>query len=89
LQLSKPAEALAKLLPLVNGIRHTYRNRNELQTEMIEPLMSLAYLYNRLKEPEKALEAIKEISDSFGPQLMYMYIPALHALMAEVMCQKQ
>jgi phosphohistidine phosphatase SixA len=76
--------ALAKLLPLVNGIRHTYRDRNELRTQMFEPLWTLSDVYNQLNQPEKALEAIKEIFDSLEPQLIYSHVPMLHARMAEV-----
>jgi hypothetical protein len=85
MQWSKPGAALAKLLPLVNGIRHTYRDRNELRTLLVDPLTILAYIYNvLLNEPKKALEAIKEILDSLEPELIYSYVPVLHARMAEV-----
>jgi hypothetical protein len=68
----------------VNGIRHTYRDRNELRTQMVEPLRTLSNIYNQLNEPEKALEAIKEILDSLEPELIYSYVPELHARMAKV-----
>jgi hypothetical protein len=87
LRWSKPGAALGKLLPLVNGIRHTYRDRNELRTQLVEPLTTLVHVYNLLNEPEKALEACKEILDSLGPQLMYAFVPVAYARMAEVIVQ--
>jgi hypothetical protein len=68
----------------VNGIRHTYRDRNELRTQMDEPLTTLAYVHLLSKEPEKALEASKEILDSLGPQLAHYKFPVLYTRMAEV-----
>ena len=84
MQWFKPGAALAKLLPLMNGIRQSYRNRSELRTQLVEPLTTLSYVYNLLNEPEKLLEVCKEILDALGPQLMYYYVPLVHARMAEV-----
>jgi hypothetical protein len=51
---------------------------------MVEPLITLSDVYKLMDEPEKALEASKEILDSLEPQLIYSYVPVLHARMAEV-----
>jgi hypothetical protein len=51
---------------------------------MDEPLTTLAYVHLLSKEPEKALEASKEILDSLGPQLVHYKFPALYTRMAEV-----
>ena len=88
MQWSKPGTALAKLLPLVNGIRQTYGNRSELRTQMVKPLTALAYVYGLLKEPKKALEACKEILDALGPQLIHYLVPVVHAKMTKVILRQ-
>jgi hypothetical protein len=50
---------------------------------MYEPLTALAYVTNMLNEPEKTLEACKEIFDSLGPLLIYNHVPAVFIRMLE------
>jgi hypothetical protein len=84
LQWPEPGASFAKFLPLVNEIRHSYGDRNELRTQLFEPLTALALVYQLVNESEKTLEVCEEIFDSLGPLLIYNYVPVVFRRMIVV-----
>jgi hypothetical protein len=77
-------KALAKLTPLVDGIRQSYGKRTEMRMEMAAPLMEIAQFYRMFKQSEKGIEACNEVIDALGPLLKYTYIPDVYLRMAQV-----
>ncbi|KAI1728148.1 SET domain-containing protein [Ditylenchus destructor] len=79
-----PAKAEIELAALIKGLRETYQDRAEFRTQLVSPLISMARVYERLNELEKAAECYVEALDSLGSELRHYSGPEILVNLAQI-----